>query len=149
MHWPVAFEYTNDTLAPLDPVTKRFRLANVPVSDTWAALEKLVHAGKIRSIGISNFSIEYTRDLLKTAKIPPVCNQIEAHPYLQQPKLFDYLKENVRASPNSYRLDLLIDVCRISFLLLTARSETTSTALLGMCPPNRYHLPPNNRQGSR
>lgn len=95
IHWPVAFEHTNDTLTPIDPTTKRFRLANVPIGDTWAALEKLVEAGKIRSIGVSNFTKERIEELLKTAKVPPVCNQIEAHPYLQQPKLVDFMKEKV------------------------------------------------------
>ncbi|RJE23382.1 aldehyde reductase [Aspergillus sclerotialis] len=93
MHWPVAFEHTNETLTPIDPVTKRFRLANVPVEDTWAAMEKLVKKGKIRSIGVSNFTVETLEKLLKSAEIPPTCNQIEAHPYLQQPKLFNFMKE--------------------------------------------------------
>jgi L-glyceraldehyde reductase len=57
-------------------------------------MEKLVRAGKIRSIGVSNFTIEKMEELLKTAEIPPAVNQIEAHPYLLQPKLFQYLKEN-------------------------------------------------------
>lgn len=92
----MAFEHTNETLTPLDPVTKRFRLADVPVADTWAALEKLVKKGKIKSIGVSNFTVEDLEKLLKTAVIPPACNQIEAHPYLQQPKLFNYMKEKVR-----------------------------------------------------
>lgn len=92
----MAFEHTNETLTPTDPATKRFRIANVPVSDTWAELEKLVKAGKIRSIGISNFTIEKTQELLKTAEIPPAANQIEAHPYLQQPGLTKFLIENVR-----------------------------------------------------
>lgn len=77
-------------------MTKRFLIADVPIADTWAALEKLVAAGKIRSIGISNFTVEATKDLLKTAKIPPAVNQIEAHPYLLQPALFKFLKDNVR-----------------------------------------------------
>ncbi|RMJ27568.1 aldehyde reductase [Aspergillus sp. HF37] len=94
MHWPVAFEHTNETLTPIDPATKRFRLADVPVAATWAALEKLVEKGKIRSIGVSNFSLGHMRELLQTAEIPPACNQIEAHPYLQQPELFKFLKEN-------------------------------------------------------
>ncbi|OJJ41017.1 hypothetical protein ASPWEDRAFT_101237 [Aspergillus wentii DTO 134E9] len=94
IHWPVAFEHTTETLTPTDPVTKRFRIADVPVSDTWAELEKLVKAGKIRSIGISNFTIEKTQELLKTAEIPPAANQIEAHPYLQQPGLTKFLIEN-------------------------------------------------------
>lgn len=91
----MAFEYTNETLAPTDPVTKRFRLADVPIGDTWAALEKLVAAGKIRSIGVSNCTIEKIEELLRTAKIPPAVNQIEAHPYFQQPKLIVYLEEKV------------------------------------------------------
>ncbi|KAJ5156687.1 NADP-dependent oxidoreductase domain-containing protein [Penicillium capsulatum] len=95
IHWPVAFEHTNDTLTPIDPITKRFRRADVPTATTWAVLEKLVEAGKIRSIGISNFTLDATKELLKTAKIPPAVNQIEAHPYLLQPALFKYLKENV------------------------------------------------------
>ncbi|KAJ5949153.1 hypothetical protein N7454_000737 [Penicillium verhagenii] len=94
IHWPVAFEHTNETLTPTDPVTKRFRIADVPVADTWAVLEKLVAAGKIRSIGVSNFTIDDTKKLLKTAKIVPATNQIEAHPFLQQPELTKFLKDN-------------------------------------------------------
>lgn len=63
-------------------------------------------AGKIRSIGISNFTIEATKDLLKAAKIPPAVNQIEAHPYLLQPSLFKFLKDNVRTDLQSMHLQL-------------------------------------------
>lgn len=101
IHWPVAFQHTNETNTPTDPVTKRFLIADIPVSETWAALEKFVEAGKIRSIGISNFTIDATKELLKTAKIRPVCNQIEAHPYLLQPGLTEYLQANVRTLPTS------------------------------------------------
>ncbi|KAL4810996.1 NADP-dependent oxidoreductase domain-containing protein [Aspergillus unguis] len=94
IHWPVAFEHTNETLTPIDPVSKRFRLANVPVADTWRELERLVKAGKIRSIGVSNFTIEKLEELLQTAEIKPATNQIEAHPYLQQAKLTQWSKDN-------------------------------------------------------
>ncbi|KAL4913419.1 NADP-dependent oxidoreductase domain-containing protein [Aspergillus aurantiobrunneus] len=93
IHWPVAFEHTNETLTPIDPVTKRFRLADVPVADTWKTLEELVKKGKIRSIGVSNFTVKKLEELLKTAKITPAVNQIEAHPYLQQPALTQYAKD--------------------------------------------------------
>ncbi|GAB1217730.1 hypothetical protein ATERTT37_006971 [Aspergillus terreus] len=116
IHWPVAFEHTNETLTPIDPVSKRFRLANIPIADTWAALEKLVDAGKVRSIGVSNFTIEKIEELLKTARIPPAVNQIEAHPYLQQPALHKYLKEknilSVAYSPlgnNIYNAPRVVD----------------------------------------
>lgn len=58
-------------------------------------MEDLVRKGKVRSIGVSNFTIEKVEELLKTATIPPAANQIEAHPYLLQPKLTEYLKEKV------------------------------------------------------
>ena len=46
--------------------------------------------GLTRSIGISNFTITKTENLLKTAKIVPAVNQVECHPYLQQEKLRKY-----------------------------------------------------------
>ena len=45
----------------------------------------------MKAIGISNFSITKTDRLLQTAKIVPAVNQVECHPYLQQPKLKEYL----------------------------------------------------------
>jgi L-glyceraldehyde reductase len=44
-------------------------------------------------LGISNFTIAATKELLKTAKLPIAANQIEAHPYLLQPELFSFLKD--------------------------------------------------------
>lgn len=76
-------------------MTKRVRLTDVPTADTWAAMEKLVQAGKVRSVGISNFTIAKTQELLKTSTIPPAVNQIEAHPFLQQPELMEFMKDNV------------------------------------------------------
>lgn len=39
---------------------------DVPIKDTWAAMEELVAKGKIRSIGVSNFTREKIEELLKT-----------------------------------------------------------------------------------
>lgn len=39
---------------------------DVPIKDTWAAMEKLVEKGKVRSIGVSNFTREKIEELLKT-----------------------------------------------------------------------------------
>ena len=55
-------------------------------------MEQLVPKGLTRAIGISNFTITKTENLLKTAKIVPAVNQVECHPYLQQPKLQQYCK---------------------------------------------------------
>ena len=55
-------------------------------------MEKLLDAGKVRAIGVSNFTINRLDELLSKTTIVPAVNQIEVHPYLQQPSLFDYCK---------------------------------------------------------
>lgn len=47
---------------------------------TWKAFEELYRAGKIRALGISNFREHHIRELLKTAEIRPVVNQIRLCP---------------------------------------------------------------------
>ncbi|KAL4941648.1 hypothetical protein BDV06DRAFT_235971 [Aspergillus oleicola] len=93
IHWPVAFRHSTTTIQPVDEKTGLIDVVNVPIKDTWATLEALVAKGKLRSIGVSNFTVEKIEELLKTAKIPPSVNQIEAHPYLQQRKLLEWSKE--------------------------------------------------------
>ena len=45
-------------------------------------------AGLVRAIGVSNFGERHLRALLAhRPRIPPAVNQIERHPYLQQPGL--------------------------------------------------------------
>lgn len=67
---------------------------DVPLADTWRAMEKLVAEGKVKSIGISNFSGALIQDLLRSAKIKPQLLQIEHHPYLVQPRLIKYAQDN-------------------------------------------------------
>lgn len=71
-----------------------FALADIDPAVTYAAMQKLLDTGKVRAIGVSNFNIKRLGDLLAapTTKITPAVNQIEAHPYLQQPELFDFCK---------------------------------------------------------
>ncbi|KAL4773728.1 NADP-dependent oxidoreductase domain-containing protein [Aspergillus nidulans var. acristatus] len=93
IHWPVAFRYSTTTIQPVDEKTGLIDVIDVPIKDTWAAMEALVAKGKVRSIGVSNFTRRRIEELLKTAKIPPAVNQIEAHPYLQQRELLEWSKE--------------------------------------------------------
>ncbi|OOF96767.1 hypothetical protein ASPCADRAFT_129836 [Aspergillus carbonarius ITEM 5010] len=92
IHWPVAFSYSTTTIQPINEQTGLIDVVDVPIRDTWAAMEALVARGKIRSIGVSNFTRETIEELLKTATIPPAVNQIEAHPYLQQRDLLEWSK---------------------------------------------------------
>lgn len=62
-------------------------LIHQPYNDyygSWRALEELYERGKIKAIGVCNFSKERFIDLYLNAKIPPMINQIEIHPFYQQ-----------------------------------------------------------------
>ncbi len=58
--------------------------------DSWRAIEQLYKDGKCKAIGVSNYTIRHLEELLKEAKIIPVVNQVEFHPYLYQKELLDY-----------------------------------------------------------
>jgi methylglyoxal/glyoxal reductase len=57
----------------------------------WGAMEEAVGAGKVRSIGVSNFHIHHINALLESAKIVPAVNQVECHIGLQNTRLKEYL----------------------------------------------------------
>ncbi|EEU36822.1 uncharacterized protein NECHADRAFT_42143 [Fusarium vanettenii 77-13-4] len=90
MHWPVAFK-SGDDWFPIDS-DGVFQLADIDPAVTYAAMEKLLETGKVRAIGVSNFTKDRLDKLLSKTTMVPAVNQIEAHPYLQQPELFDYCK---------------------------------------------------------
>ena len=50
----------------------------------YQAMEEAVKAGKVRSIGLSNFESERLEEVLNIAKIKPSVLQVECHPYYQQ-----------------------------------------------------------------
>jgi len=49
-------------------------------AESWKAMEELYEAGKIRAIGISNFRPHHIEEILKTAKVAPMVNQIRLCP---------------------------------------------------------------------
>ncbi|MGH3778016.1 MAG: aldo/keto reductase [Pseudonocardiaceae bacterium] len=55
--------------------------------ETWKALEKLASDGRVRAIGVSNFTADHLGRLLTETGTVPAVNQIELHPYLQQTEL--------------------------------------------------------------
>ncbi|MDR0831516.1 MAG: MATE family efflux transporter [Bacillales bacterium] len=60
----------------------------------YRVLEKYVELGKIKSIGVSNFSIEQLEFILKHAFIKPVINQFISHPGLWNKELIEYCLKN-------------------------------------------------------
>jgi glycerol 2-dehydrogenase (NADP+) len=57
---------------------------------TWAQMEALLASGKVRAIGVSNYSEQYLRRLSKSWKTAPAVNQVELHPYNPQHALKAY-----------------------------------------------------------
>lgn len=61
---------------------------------TWRKMEELVDRGWVRHIGTSNMTIPKMKLLLRDARIRPVVNEMELHPYFQQPEFFAFLRAN-------------------------------------------------------
>lgn len=90
IHWPFGYQEGGE-IFPKDENDK-ILFSDVDFVDTWKALEEAVDAGLAKSIGVSNFNVAQVKRVLEVARIKPVVNQIECHPYLTQQKLSDFLK---------------------------------------------------------
>jgi 2,5-diketo-D-gluconate reductase A len=55
--------------------------------ETWRAFVDAHAAGLARAIGVSNFQPDHLRRIIDDSGVTPAVNQIELHPYLQQPGL--------------------------------------------------------------
>ena len=52
--------------------------------ETWEELVKLQESGRVRSIGVSNFTVEALEEIERETGVVPVINQVETHPYFPQ-----------------------------------------------------------------
>lgn len=84
LHWPKS----------LDPATET-PYKDWDFVDTYKEIQKLLDTGKVRSIGISNFTVAKARKLLADPEVTvkPVVNQIEGHPLLPQPELTKWFQD--------------------------------------------------------
>ena len=57
-------------------------------------MEKAYKEGKVRAIGLSNFSKAQIKEILSICEVRPTVLQTELHPYHQEPELKAFLKEN-------------------------------------------------------
>jgi 2,5-diketo-D-gluconate reductase A len=55
--------------------------------ETWQAFIEARQTGLARAIGVSNFQPAHLRRIIDETGVTPAVNQIELHPYLQQPGL--------------------------------------------------------------
>ncbi len=101
IHFPIATQYIPfETRYPpgwfYDPSEPQpsMRMDQVPIIETWRAMESLVDVGLVRHIGVCNFNTSLLRDLLSQARRPVEVLQVESHPYLVQSKLLRFCNEH-------------------------------------------------------
>ena len=71
-------------------------LIHQPMNDyygAWRAMEELYEAGKIRAIGVCNFHPDRLTDLCLNARIAPMVNQVELHPFFAQDAALENMRE--------------------------------------------------------
>lgn len=90
VHWPgckVGWPLKSGTTCPPDwtPAMRD--------EGTWRAMESLYLEGKLKAIGVSNYSIRHLQQLIKTCKIKPMVLQVEFHPRLVQSDLLRYCRQ--------------------------------------------------------
>ena len=103
IHFPISLAYVApETRYPPgwffepDAPNPSMQSIKVPVAETWGAMEELVDAGLVRTIGACNFGISLLRDLQAGARIQPSSLQVEMHPRLTQEKLLRFCnQENI------------------------------------------------------
>ena len=62
----------------------------------YRLMEKAYKEGKVRAIGLSNFTPEQVQEILDICEVKPAVLQTEVHPYSQEKKLKDFLdKEGI------------------------------------------------------
>jgi diketogulonate reductase-like aldo/keto reductase len=68
LHWPVPSDFGNTI-------------------EAWRVAEKLLADGRVRAIGVCNFTAEHLEALMAETDVVPAVNQIELHPFFAQPEL--------------------------------------------------------------
>ena len=91
IHWPIAFK------PGIGFATHReeyYTYQDVPLTQTWEAMQESKSAGKVRHIGVSNFNQAKLSQLLAVEGQKPEMNQIELHPFLPQEALVKFCLDN-------------------------------------------------------
>ena len=97
--WPTVYTDENavdETLARLGTDYIDLLFLHQPAGDWrtgYKMMEKAYKEGKVKALGVSNFPIEWLKEIIETAEIKPQMVQVEAHPYFPQTELKKVLAE--------------------------------------------------------
>ena len=75
IHWPVQGNSSNSI-------------------EIWRAMVWLLREGKARAIGVSNYTVDDLKEILKDSDIVPAVDQVEFHPFLYQKHLLSFCGKN-------------------------------------------------------
>lgn len=64
------------------------------MAEAFSAMDRLVESGKVRHIGVSNFSIDQLQRAMDVSNAPILTNQVEYHAYWGQDELLDFCQAN-------------------------------------------------------
>ena len=82
IHWPGAWVPEQKQWEPRDWMSGRgVALAREMRAGSWRALEDLKTQGKLRTIGVSNYTPAHLLETLRSCRIPPDVLQSEHHPF--------------------------------------------------------------------
>ncbi|WVW81122.1 hypothetical protein I302_103113 [Kwoniella bestiolae CBS 10118] len=94
IHWPVRLvPNESHDLLPVNPDGSRSVDRLWDQSETWRQMEEVYKSGKVKAIGVANWSIPYLEELKKTWTVVPAVNQVELHPFLPQHALKKYCED--------------------------------------------------------
>ena len=97
--WPTVYTDENavdETLARLGTDYVDLLFLHQPAGDWrtgYKMMEKAYKEGKVKALGVSNFPLEWLKEIIETAEIKPQMVQVEAHPYYPQTELKKVLAE--------------------------------------------------------
>ena len=146
--WPCFYESDtaiDETLQRLDTDYIDLMILHQPAGNYVAGYQKLeaaYKAGKLRAIGLSNFSIEEVQQIIDQCEVMPAIVQMECHPYFPQTEMKAFLVEHNIAVQAWYPLggrDNKVILEEPAIAKLAAKYGKTAAQII-----MRWHIQENN-----
>ena len=91
VHWPISYK---PGVVFATQREEYYTYQDVPLSQTWEAMQVQKQSGLAKHIGVSNFNQAKLKELLAMNGEHPEMNQIEMHPFLPQENLVSFCRQH-------------------------------------------------------